>query len=248
MKAISVVGYHHTGKTTTVVALINALKQKGFSVSSIKDIHYENYRADKEDSNSDKHAKAGAEMVFARGMHDTALIFPRPLQFAEMASMVKTDYLIVEGLKNAPLPKIVCAENESQLDELIDDRTIAISGLIASRLKVYRDLPVFCLQENLESLVQTVISKSFQPLPDVDRDCCGECGKDCLGMAEDIVRGRAKRSDCVLDSDPGFQLFIEDQEVSLVPFVQRLMADNIRAFIKNLKDTKADGEIRITLK
>ena len=68
MKAIGVVGYHHTGKTTLATLLISALSGKGFEVASIKDIHSEKYRADKEGSNSWKHAQAGANQVFARGL------------------------------------------------------------------------------------------------------------------------------------------------------------------------------------
>ena len=57
MKAIGVVGYHHTGKTTLATLLISAFSGKGFEVASIKDIHSEKYRADKEGSNSWKHAR-----------------------------------------------------------------------------------------------------------------------------------------------------------------------------------------------
>ncbi len=41
-----------------------------------------------------------------------------------MVSCLQADYLIIEGLQNAPVPKIVCAENTVQLDELIDDTCI----------------------------------------------------------------------------------------------------------------------------
>ena len=43
MKVFSVAGFHHTGKTTLVVELIKELRRRGFSVTSIKDIHNENF-------------------------------------------------------------------------------------------------------------------------------------------------------------------------------------------------------------
>ncbi len=248
MKAVSVIGYHHTGKTTTVVALITALKARGYSVSSLKDIHSEAYRADKPESNSDKHRQAGSDAVYARGLFDSALIFPKPLALDQIIPHFNSQFLIIEGMKRAAVPKIVCAESIDQLDELVDDTTIAISGMIASSLHEYRGIPVFCLQERLDELVELVLYKSFVPLPDVDPECCGECGADCYTLAGDIVQGRRNREDCVLDSMQELSLMVDGTPVQIVPFVQRILKDIVRAFVQNLKDVDADGEIEIKIK
>lgn len=247
MKAISVIGYHHTGKTTTVVALIKALVARGFTVSSIKDIHSENFHADKSGSNSDKHAKAGSDAVFARGLYDTALIFPRKLNLTEMSSHLCSDFLIIEGIKQAPTPKIVCAETTDQLDELLDDTTVAISGMIANELREYKGIPVYCLQKDLDALLYLLIDKSFTLLPDVETECCGECGMSCYQMAGEIVQGRAKRSDCLLDNHSGLSLKIDGKEIQIVPFVQRIIRDSIKSMVNNLKDVDPDGRIEITI-
>ncbi len=247
MKALGVIGYHHTGKTTTVVALIKALKALGHSVSSIKDIHSEDYRADKAGSNSDKHIKAGSDAVYARGLHDSALIFPNPLSLAEILPHFQSEFLIVEGMKSAPLPKIVCAETTEQLDELVDDTTFAISGMIASSITSYKGLPVFCLETKLDALVQLVLQKSFAPLPDVDPECCAECGMSCYALAGQIVQGKLNRDACVLDSKPELSLSVNGKAIQIVPFVQRLLRDTIRSFVNNLKDIDHDGEIEIRL-
>ncbi len=247
MKAIAVIGYHHTGKTTAVCTLISALTQKGYSVSSIKDIHAESYRADTEGSNSFKHAAAGSEAVWARGLKDNALIIPGRIELPQMLTHLSSDYLIIEGMKTAPVPKIVCAETESQLDELIDETCIGISGLIADRLESYKGLPVFCLQKNMDAFVSKVLDRAFPILPASDPDCCSACGKDCYSMACDIVQGRSQRSDCVQDSASELLLKVNGKEITIVPFVQKLLRDSILSFVHNLKGVDKDASIEIRI-
>ncbi|MDZ4122373.1 MAG: molybdopterin-guanine dinucleotide biosynthesis protein B [Candidatus Cloacimonadaceae bacterium] len=248
MKAVSVIGYHHTGKTTTVVALIKALCERGYTVSSIKDIHSENYSADKPGSNSDLHARAGAASVFANGLDSSALVFPHRQTLNAMKQHFTTDFLVIEGMKTAPTPKILCAENEAQIDELMDDTVIAISGMIAGRLTEYRGLPVICLATALPQLLDIVITKAFPLLPDVEKECCGECGFDCFTLAGRIVQGLSKRQDCVLDSGTSLCLTIDGKPIEIVPFIQRLLTDQIRSFVGNLKEVDANGSIEISIK
>ncbi len=248
MKAIGIIGYHHTGKTTLATALISELTRRGFKVASIKDIHNEAYRADSEGTNSWKHAQAGARQVFARGLHDSALVLTPPPSLPQMLSLLAADFLVIEGMKEAAVPKIVCAETEEQLDELIDDTVIAVSGLISGQLETYRGLPVFCLQRRKEELVDLVLSRAFEILPQSEPDCCSACGKTCLQLAGDIVQGRAARSDCVQDGRHALTLSVGDKQVAIVPFVQNLLRDSILAFVNNLRDIPPGGEITVTFR
>lgn len=256
MKAIAIIGYHHTGKTTAAVALISALKQRGYKVCSIKDIHSEAYHADKEGSNSAKHAAAGSSAVFARGIYDSALILPGTQKpdgsytqpdLAEIISYLKADFLVIEGMKEAPVPKIVCAQSTEQLDELVDETSIGISGIIASELDSYHGLPVFCLEKHQDAFVDTVLKRSFEILPCSPPECCSACGKDCYQMACDIIQGRAKRSDCVQDNAKELVLKIGGDELVIVPFVQKLLRDSILSFIHNLKGVDKAGKIEISI-
>ena len=248
MKALGIIGYHQTGKTTLVTCLIRELTKKGYNVCSIKDIHSETYRSDTEGKNTFLHTQAGSQAVFAKGLYDSALLFPRPLNLKEMVSCLQADYLIIEGLQNAPVPKIVCAENTVQLDELIDDTCIGISGVIASPIKSFKGLPVFSLPDDLAVLLSTVQEKCFDILPLAEPECCSACGKDCYKMAEDIVQGRAKRSDCVLDNKEELKLWVGDREIVIVPFVQKLLKDILVAFMNNLKDIDTQGNIKLEIK
>lgn len=248
MKAIAVIGYHHTGKTTLVTALIRELTERGFSVVSFKDIHSEAYRADTEGKNTNLHLQAGSNAVFAKGLYDSAMIFPKSLELKDVVPLFKADFLIIEGLKNAPVPKLVCAKNTEQLKELLDETCFGISGLIADNLSEYKGLPVYCLQKDLDNLINSVLRYSFEILPLSDPECCSACGKTCYHMAADIVQGRASRSDCILDSEPELQLSINGEEIVIVPFVQKVLKDMVIAFVDNLKGIDPSGCLELKIK
>ncbi len=247
MKALGIIGYHHTGKTTLACAIISALKEKGFRVVSIKDIHSEAYRADTDGKNTSLHAKAGSEAVFAKGIYDSALIFPRSLDLKEIVSLLKADFLIIEGMKQAPIPKLVCAKDTAQLDELIDDTCIGISGLIAGEISQYHDLPVFCLQKDMDNLLSTILDKSFDILPLSEPECCSKCGYSCNEMAGRIVQGTSQRSDCVLDNKAELKLIVGEQEIVIVPFVQKMLKDVILSMVDNLKGIPDSGTIKLEI-
>ena len=247
MKALGIIGYHHTGKTTLACTIIAELTKLGYKVASVKDIHNQAYYADLDGKNTALHAKAGSQVVFAKGLHDSALLFPRSLQLQEILPLLQADFLIIEGMKDAPVPKLVCAENTAQLAELVDGTCFGISGLIADKLNTYEGLPVFCLQRNLPQLLSTVLSQSFEILPLSDPECCSACGKSCYQMAVDIVQGTATRSDCLLDNAADTKLIIDGQEIVIVPFVQNLLRDMILAFVGNLKNSDSKGRIVIEI-
>jgi len=247
MKALAIIGYHRTGKTTVATTLIRELTKQGYNVCSIKDIHSEAFRCDTEGKNTYLHTQAGSQAVFAKGLYDSALLFPKSLDLKDMVSYLKSDYLIIEGLKNAPVPKIVCAENTEQLNELVDDTCIGVSGIISSKIDSYKDLPVFCLPEDLPKMLATVLDNCFDILPLAEPECCSACGKDCYSMAGDIVQGRAKRSDCVLDNKAKLKLWVGEKEIVIVPFVQKLLEDIVVAFVNNLKDVEPQGDIKLEI-
>ncbi len=248
MRAIAVVGYHHTGKTSMVVALVKALSARGLRVATIKDIHSEKYRADTEGKNTALHIAAGSVQTFARGLYDSAMIYPRALSLAEILPHIEADFLVVEGMKDAALPKIVCAANTAELDELIDDSTIAIGGIISDELKHYSGLDIFNAERDSERICQLVLDKTFRILPMAEPECCSRCGSTCFQMAKDIVQGRRSRDECVMDSSSSITLEVAGQEVSIVPFVQDILQDTILAVLGNLKDTDTSREIKIHIR
>ena len=74
MRIIMIKGFSKTGKTTTVELLIRELRRRGYTVGTIKDIHYEDYRADVPGTDTFRHRESGAYRVTALGPGDTAIM------------------------------------------------------------------------------------------------------------------------------------------------------------------------------
>ncbi len=109
MKIISVVGYKKSGKTTLVESLVHALKKYG-SVGTIKHLH--EHTINKPDTDTWKHARAGADVVVAVTQNELVK-FSRDNNLAraidELAN-AGVELAVVEGFKESGLPKIALGE------------------------------------------------------------------------------------------------------------------------------------------
>jgi len=248
MKVFSVAGYHRTGKTTVTIELIKELRKRGFNVTSIKDIHNENFTMEKKGSNSWKHAQASGDTVIARGITETYQIWNRQLSLNEMLSHLKSDYVVVEGMKDVALPRIICAEDEKQLKELVDGTVFAISGKYANDHDKYEDLNVFRSKEQIKELTDLVVEKVFHVLPLPKLECCGECGMNCREMVSGILTGRNKREDCKTDRNLDIQIEIAGNDINIVPYVQNTLKDIVKAYVKNLKGYHEGDSIDIKIR
>lgn len=246
MRVFSVAGYSKSGKTNTVKAMISSLRERGYHVASIKDIHYENFTMEREGSDSWEFQQSGSEAVFARGLKETFLIKPERTSLSAMLEMLKSDWVVVEGMKNEPLPKIVCAETAEHLAELVDKNVFAISGKISDRMSEYQGIPVLSSREEPEKLADLVEQRVFEVLPLAKEECCTNCGLTCYDMIGEILAGRRKREECLTDHNQIIRLRISGREIKMVPFVQNIFRDLIIAFVKNLHGYKK-GKIEIDL-
>ncbi len=247
MKVFSIAGYHRTGKTIVVVNLIKELKNRGYKVVSIKDIHNKDFTMEKEGSNSWKHWQASDDVVITRGLNETYQIWHRKLSLNEMLEHLSADFVVVEGMKSAPLPKIICAENKEQLDELVDGTVFAISGKFADSEKEYKDLPVLNSKKDIKKLTDLVEQKVFEVLPLSEPECCSECGFTCTEMVAQILKGNKNRDDCKTDRRTEINLKIDGKEVKIVPFVQKTLKDIILAYLNNLKGFEKGKKIEIII-
>lgn len=248
MYAVQVIGFHESGKTTTVKELIKRLKLAGKSVASIKDIHVEGFQIDPPNSNTYIHKLAGADPVVARGETETDFLYYHKMDFLEIAHKISADWLIVEGFKDFPLPKIVCAKTEAEFDELLDRRTFAISGIIAHSKNEYHGLPVFNAvdPERANQLWELTIAKVFPMLPYVDDKCCQLCGLTCSKMVEAIIQGEKSYADCLINQT-AIHLKIGDRKIPMVPFVQQILKNNILAVVSELEGWEQDRRIEVVI-
>lgn len=142
MKIVSVYGYSKSGKTTTVECLIKELKKRNYTVGTVKEIHYESFAIDVEGSNTDRHKKAGADLVTARGLFETDILFQRKLSMPEILKFYNQDYVILEGVTDFDVPKILCAASLEDVKERMDGSVFALSGVISNNISRFDNLPV----------------------------------------------------------------------------------------------------------
>lgn len=142
MKVFSIIGVSLSGKTTAVEALITELRRRNYRVGTVKDIHFEGFALDTEGSNTHRHKMAGAELVIARGLYETDILYPRRLSLVETLSFFDQDFVILEGSYDFLGPGIIAAHTESEVDERRRELVFAVTGRIADRLTEYKGLPV----------------------------------------------------------------------------------------------------------
>lgn len=247
MRAISVIGISKTGKTTTIEKIIQELIKRGYSVGSIKDIHFHAFKMDVEGTNTDRHRKAGASLVTARGEHETDILYQEKLSINEILSFYNHDFVIMEGVRDSSVPKIVTASSVDAIEDRFDDTVFAISGVVSEEISEYKGLPAISALTHIERLVDLIEEKSFNILPDMKDECCMACGYSCYELSGRILKGLSKREDCVL-SKPGISLKIGGEDISMVPFVQKILQNTLEAMVKELHGYTKDGDIEICIK
>lgn len=131
--AIAFTGPSNSGKTTLVVKLTNYLQDQGYKVVIIKHDPQDKAIFDKEGKDSYKFSQTGAD-VAVMSPNKTTLFKQTPSQIEEIINMfVDFDYLLVEGLKTIPLPRICVARNE------LNDKYFDVSDAIATDDSIEKD-------------------------------------------------------------------------------------------------------------
>lgn len=122
--AVAFSGPSNSGKTTLIVKIAEILKQN-YELAIIKHDPGDKARFDKEGKDSWKFSKTGAEVVVASATR-TTLFSKRQRDIDELISLLGDfDFLLVEGLKTLPLPRISVFRNE--LDESYFDVSDALA-------------------------------------------------------------------------------------------------------------------------
>jgi len=129
--AVAFTGQSNSGKTTLIVKLSEHLQKDGYKVCIVKHDPKDKAKFDKEGKDSYKFSSTGADVAVVSPTRTT--IFKQ--QQSEIDDIVAMfgdfDYLLVEGLKTLPLPRI-CVQRETLnenyfniSDAIATDETIA---------------------------------------------------------------------------------------------------------------------------
>lgn len=152
---VSFIGYSDSGKTTIVAKMVAIFKERGFRIAAIKHAAH-GYDMDVPGKDSWQHYRAGADQVVLAGADSISLhrrcLVPPDLMDA-IGFIQEVDFILVEGFKNEPGPKI-----EIMRQEKFSERIATAPELIAvvSDIDLNIDVPVFEF-EKLDLLADLLI-------------------------------------------------------------------------------------------
>lgn len=118
MEIMQIVGYKNSGKTTTVNTLINVFTEKGIRVATLKHHGHGGIPIGFENTDSEKHRRAGAIISGVEGEGILQLSNSSAWDMEQMLAIYKfinVELLIVEGFKKENFQKIVLINKEEDL-------------------------------------------------------------------------------------------------------------------------------------
>lgn len=246
MKVFSVYGNTKSGKTTVIENIIMELRKRRYSVGSIKEIHFESFTMEREGTNTFRHKAAGSQLVTARGLKETGILYPRTLSIPEILRHYDQDYVICEGVTDYNMPRIVTGQSVEELDQRWGTGIFAVSGRIAETLKEHRGIPAINALRECERLVDLIEEKVFSLLPDVDETCCHACGTNCRDFCDGVLNGRFRQEDCV-QYEKKVKVSLDGKPMDLVPFVQNVISATVTGLISQLNGYHKNCTISIEI-
>jgi molybdopterin-guanine dinucleotide biosynthesis protein B len=238
MRAIQIVGFSKSGKTTLVGILAEAMEKRGMSVSIAKHVRH---RLDKEHTDTSRLMQPGRK-VLGLGDGENMLFEGRSRDLRDFLPALNADVLLVEGGKKLDfLPRVICLKNRDDLAALCPELAVGLWSdenidAVSSSLTVFN-------KTSLEDLVDIILARGFC-LPGLDCNACGRGG--CADLAAQIVADAANPADCLVAHNM-LELSINGQTVGLSLFVARFLAGGLLGMLAELKGFYP-GDIELRLK
>lgn len=237
LRAIGIAGYKKCGKTKMVEKIVEELKKREYRVGTVKHVPQEGFTVDQPDTDSWRHAQAGADEIVLISPEEVATLEKRSnVELEEiLLSLENLDFVIIEGFRESEyVPKIMVARDDEEAAKLNDEFTV---GFVDNGVK---DKPVFS-QEDVDSIVDLVEEKAISPVGNLD---CGDCGYDsCREFILAAIEGEAPVDGC-LALNGSVSLSIDGKRVPLKSFVKDFIANSVIGMISSLK--RSEGK-RIVL-
>ncbi len=231
-KAVSVVGFKKSGKTTLVLELARELTARGRKVAAVKFTHH---GLDLDGTDTSRFAQECVS-VAGIGPKTTTLLWNSARQLQDIFPLLGADIVLVEGGKSLTwLPRFVVLGSGEDESMLGNGLAVATWGA--------GELPGVRKAASVAELATLAESLAFS-LPGLD---CGACGRDsCLELAREIVAGAADAGACSA-MDAKLCVRVGGQRLALNPFVDRLVTGTIRGLLTELKGNVPGQKIEIIL-
>ncbi len=236
MKAVGIVGYKKSGKTSLLVNLARELTQRGCTVSSVK---HSSSQLDLPNTDTALH-KQFAKKVGAITPKDSAIFFQEAISLDKMLSYLDSDLILIEGFKGEKtFPKIVCLRPEDDPETLLDGLEICV---ISDEKNIKTSAPILDAERDIKKIADIVLDKAFK-LPNLNCEACGY--KTCYEMAREIVKGSETIDHCrALNAD--VQIKIDGNVMLLNPFVSDIVKKTVDGMLSALKGYQK-GKIEIKI-
>lgn len=224
MKIIGVTGTKNTGKTTLVEMLVKKLTSEGYRVGTLKHTHT---GFDFPGKDTDKHRRAGAEMVAGTG-RETFFLLERGMDLEEIVGILEIlddlDFLIVEGFKEMEYASVSTSTPGKFTVKVVDPFKL----------------------EDVDELIDLMKKRSYGLLQDLN---CKKCGfSSCMEFKEAKIRGEADDIDCRSQPDRVL-LRINGKPVPLNPFVQEFISKTVRGMVDALEtESLKNGRVDLIIK
>ena len=228
---LNIYGPSNSGKTQLVEKLIAALREKDYSVGTVKNIHVGVFSIDTEGKDTWRHHKAGAEMVVANSEDEVAFLVKYGMVPEEVKYVIykatDPDILIIEGYWDDDSPKIAVGDIEE------------------------RPQTVMRYKDNFDEILTYAVEgikteKILKELPGLD---CGKCGNDtCIELAGSIRQNNNTLDDCEYFSEKKVSMIVDGNEVPLGKFAKDIVAGTISGMVSTLKGVEGGREIKIEIR
>ena len=157
MRIFAVSGYSGTGKTTLIEKIIRSLVGSGHTVASIKSSMHK--AGPDQGKDTQRHQQAGASMTIFLSPSSTSTSIKDRIEPEEWAKLTDYDFLIVEGMKSANLPKFWCVGEATIEPKDVPINTQAIVSWFDRGVDCHEDIPIIS-SEKIERLVEIVKLRS----------------------------------------------------------------------------------------
>ena len=234
MKAVGVIGYKKSGKTTLVIRLSQELSRMGYRVAILKHVSRD---IDFPDTDTSKY-RSYVPFVSAISSLETEIILKGEKRIEDILTYVDCDIVLIEGFKKEKtFPKIVCVRNKGEEKKLFD-------GLQLFTASFDKNISDFTIEndDHIKKMSTIVAERSFK-LPNLN---CGHCGyESCFEFSRGIVDGKETIDKCV-SLNPPISIKIDGTTFPLNPFTSNLFKNTILAMLSSLKGFKK-GTVEIEM-
>jgi len=148
---VGIVGWKNSGKTTLIERLIPLLAGRGLKIVTVKHTHHDLGPLDGS-TDGERHARAGALATFviapdAWEISGCRQLGPAPALAELSAHVASADVVLIEGFKEAPIPKIELRRAAAGVQPQLAISDTHIVAVAADHDTDAGELPLFALDD-----------------------------------------------------------------------------------------------------